>query len=353
MADKLTVVLGTRERGGIRAVIEAYEAVGFFTPGRMVRIATHDETGLGKRLALAAAAYAQVLGLLLLRRVALLHLHVSMRGSFWRKALFLFAGRAFGVPVVFHLHGSQFAAFYDGSSPRVQALIRGVLDRADAVVVLSAWWRDYVAPKTRAPVHVIRNFVPEPAAAPGVRRDPARFLFLGQFGARKGIYDLLPVFQQVHAAAPQVHLVCGGNGEVDRVRATVAALGAGDSIEVPGWVAGEEKLKQLAMAGVFVLPSYHEGLPMAIIEALAMGMAVVSTRVGGIPELVVEGENGYLVAAGDRAALGDALLRLAHADPAAIAAMGLRSRRLFDERFSPAGPIAEMRAVYVGLGVTP
>jgi glycosyltransferase involved in cell wall biosynthesis len=84
-----------------------------------------------------------------------------------------------------------------------------------------------------------------------------------------------------------------------------------------------------------------------------MGMAVVSTRVGGIPELVVEGENGYLVAAGDRAALGDALLRLAHADPAAIAAMGLRSRRLFDERFSPAGPIAEMRAVYVGLGVTP
>lgn len=351
MADKQVLIIGTRARGGIRAVIEAYEHAGFYAPGASRWVAPHDEGGLARRLALAAAAYAAVARLLLTKRVALMHLHVAMRGSFWRKALFLALGKAFKVPVVLHLHGSQFAEFYGGSAPRVQALIRRVFDAADAVVVLSDYWRDYVGRLTSAPVVVIRNFVPAPGAGL-VNRDPYAALFLGQFGRRKGIYDLLPAFGAVHAAVPAARLTCGGNGEIDAVRAAVAALGAGGYIAVPGWVAGEAKAGLMAASSVFVLPSYNEGLPMAIIEAMAYGMAIVSTRVGGIPELVIDGENGYLVESGNQDMLAAALLKVLGAGPSAIAAMGARSRAMYEARFAPAVSLGLMRELYARLGVS-
>lgn len=354
MGARQILILGTAARGGIRSVVNAYEAAGFYTPGRSRFLASHVEGGMLARLGTAARAYLTVAALLLASRVALLHLHMSMRGSFWRKALFLWMGRAAGVPVVIHLHGSEFAVFYESSSPRVQRAIRGVFDRASAVVVLSDSWRQFVSGLTRTPVTVIGNFVPDAfdAGRASAERQPRTALFMGQFGARKGIYDLLAAFVEVQARVPEARLVCGGNGEVEQVRARVAELGLGSVVDVPGWVSGEAKQALMHRCGLFVLPSYNEGLPMAIIEAMSYAMPVLSTTVGGIPELV-GADNGALVTPGDRAQLAATLVSLLTQSDADLAAQGAVSRQRYEAGFSPAAGLAKMRELYRALGVEP
>lgn len=352
MSDKQVLILGTAARGGIRSVIEAYEAAGFYSAGRSRFIATHVEGGLFKRLVTALGVYLRVAAMLLPFRVALLHLHMSMRGSFWRKAIFLLMGRLAGVPVVIHLHGSEFAVFYGASAGWVKWMIRAVYDHASAVVVLSESWRQFVSGLTKTPVVVIGNFVPdryEPQRAAGSRKQRS-VLFLGQFGARKGIYDLLSAFVEVRKRVPGAVLYCGGNGEVDKVRATVAELGLDGAVHVPGWVSGDGKLDLMHQCGIFVLPSYNEGLPMAIIEAMSFSMAVVSTTVGGIPELV-NGDNGVLISPGDQAQLASALVNLLERPDAELSALGAASRQRYETGFSPQAGLACMQTLYQSLGV--
>jgi glycosyltransferase involved in cell wall biosynthesis len=354
MTDKQILVLGTAARGGIRSVIEAYETGGFYTPGHARFIATHVEGGMAQRLATAAHAYALVAWKLLTGRVALLHMHMSMRGSFWRKYLFLGMARLSGVPAIIHLHGSEFAVFYQGSSPKVQRAVRSLFNRASGVVVLSASWRDFIAGLTDNPVTIIGNFVPDryDAKRAASSRRLRDVLFMGQFGERKGIYDLLPAFVEVRRRIPEARLFCGGNGEVDKVRDVVKQLGMEDAIQVPGWVSGDQKMDLLQGCGVFVLPSYNEGLPMAIIEAMSFSMAVVSTTVGGIPELV-DSTNGALVTPGNREQLTAAIIDVLERDDIALQKLGTASRCRFEDGFSSTACMQDMKTLYQSLGVLP
>ncbi len=354
MSAKQILVLGTAARGGIRSVIEAYELAGFYTDGHVRRIATHVEGGVVTRMTMALRAYLLVGYLLLRGRVELLHMHMSMRGSFWRKYFFQGMARLAGVPNIIHLHGSEFTVFYRNSSSRVQRAVRTLFDRADGVVVLSASWRDFVADLTGNRVTVIGNFVPDcfnPGRATRERR-LRHVLFLGQFGDRKGIYDLLPAFAEVLNEVPEARLFCGGNGEIEKVRALVNELKISHAVQVPGWISGEEKATLLHECGVFVLPSHNEGLPMAIIEAMSFSMAVVSTCVGGIPELV-DASNGALIEPGDRQQLRLALVDLLSRSDSVLSTMGEASRMRFHELFSAQACMDEMHSLYLSLGVTP
>lgn len=354
MSVKRVLVLGTAARGGILSVIKAYEAAGFYSPGRSLFVATHIEGNLFSRLAAAFKAYWLVAVQLLLRRVDLLHVHMSMRGSFWRKFIFLNMGRLANVPVIIHLHGSEFAVFYNGSSPWVQWVVRYLFNKADGIVVLSASWKDFVGTLTRNEVTIIGNFVPDrfDVARASRERNRHHILFLGKFGARKGIYDLLAAFVDVCKQIPDAMLFCGGNGEVDKVRAAVKTLGLENSVKVPGWISGDEKAALMHGCGIFVLPSYNEGLPMAIIEAMSFSMVVVSTTVGGIPELV-DASNGALITPGDQAELASALVELLSSDDVVQMRKGSASRMRYEQAFSSHVCIEDMRVLYQSLGVVP
>ena len=127
-------------------------------------------------------------------------------------------------------------------------------------------------------------------------------------GRRKGVYDLIDAAALAVKKDPELHICLAGDGEVEKVRAAVAEKGLGGSITVLGWISGEEKLERMREAGTIVLPSYHEGLPMAILEGMAAGKAIIASAVGAIPEVVGE-DNGLLVQPGDVPALAEALLR--------------------------------------------
>jgi glycosyltransferase involved in cell wall biosynthesis len=345
----LVVMLCTAGRGGMRAVVEGYRDDGVFDRHQVRWLVTHDEGSVARRLSLALRAWLALLGLLLQRRVRLVHSHMAMRGSFWRKSVFNATARAFGVPVLAHLHGSEFRQFHAALSPRLQQRVAREFEACAEVLVLSPEWAGFVqgiAP--RAHVRVLPNYVRMPAAvastAAGATGEVVG-LFLGVVGQRKGVFDLLPALAQALRLAPGLRLRIGGNGDVDAARARARELGVDGQVEFLGWVSGDTKAQALAAAQFYVLPSHNEGLPMSLLEAMAHGLPVISTRVGGIPGLVRDGTDGLLVTAGDVTALAAALARMA-TDATWRQAAGRAARAHVQQDFSDAVVLPQLDAAY-------
>jgi glycosyltransferase involved in cell wall biosynthesis len=213
------------------------------------------------------------------------------------------------VPFVVTLHGSGTAGrFADLElARRHPRLVRSVLRRARAVICVSDALADAARACGARDVRVIRNGVSIPARV-GREAAPAEILFAGRLSAEKGIEELV-------AATHGMNLVVAGDGPL---RAVVpSAL---------GFVPHAELERLYARAAIVVLPSFREGLPLCVLEAMAHGRPVVATAVGGIPELVEDGVTGLLVPAGDVAALRSALERLL-ADPILRRRMGREGRR--------------------------
>lgn len=317
---KAVVMLGTDmlTRGGIAAVISTYQSGGLFDRLPVVHIATHqDGHKLVKalRFAHSAATFAHALAL---RRVALVHAHVSSRASLRRKSLLLTLARALGVPTVFHLHSSGFAGWVAADRTGLRAWwIRRTLERSDTVIVLTNTWAEWVrhfAPSAR--VQVLGNPValPAPAAQACDRASHAgggRVLFLGWIYDFKGVYDLLQAWARFRVACPGWRLAVGGKGEVDRFLAEAERLGVREDIDFLGWVSGPEKDRQLRQADILVLPSYAEGMPVSVLEAMAYGVAVATTPVGGVPDIMEPDVHGLWMPPGDINGITDRLVQLA------------------------------------------
>ncbi|WP_345424790.1 glycosyltransferase family 4 protein [Actinomycetospora chlora] len=336
-------------RGGIGSVERALEEHAEALADLDV-VTTHRDGPAVTRLRAMALGTLAAAGHLLVRPPDLVHMHVSQRTSVLRKGLLGRLARARGVPVVLHMHGSEFLDWYDGLPTPVRAAVRALVV-PHRLVVLSESLRGRYATRLGVPeerVVALPNPVEWPAAAPAGRVPGGEVLalFLGRFGARKGIYDLVDACALLSPAARhRLRVLAAGDGEVDGVRRAVAAAGIGDVVTVSGWLAPAERDDLLRRADLLVLPSSHEGLPMAVLEAMAFGVAPVVTPVGALPEVVRDGENGVLVPVGDAAALARALEALV-ADDDRRRALGARARTDVEPYAAPrwAGRLADIWA---------
>jgi glycosyltransferase involved in cell wall biosynthesis len=339
-------MLGTEPggRGGVATVVSLLQQNGLFEREGVCYVSTHAE---GTRAAKVGAAFKGLLRTLacLARRPEVVHAHAASKGSFVRKSVLLALSRASGARTVFHLHGACFDSFIEGSSPTMRRWIRHTLEHSSVVIALSSRWADYLqgfAPRAR--IVVIPNSVPLPPLSQA-RPEPGRILFLGQVEPRKGIFELVEAVARLKDRFPQVHLAIGGQGELDKVKQRAAALGVADRITELGWVTAQRKGEELARAAIFCLPSHAEGLPMALLEAMAAGKAVVSTGVGGIPDALRDGDNGLMVEPGNVAALAQALGRLI-GDDEERRRLGARARATIEQEFESGVVIGQISAVY-------
>ena len=161
---------------------------------------------------------------------------------------------------------------------------------------------------TAARIAVIGNPVSVPGEVAKPEREARTVLFLGWLQREKGVFDLVQAMPAVLRAVPQARFVLAGRGDRQALLSLARSLGVEQALELPGWVEGDRKDQLLRAADVFVLPSYYEGLPVGVMEAMARGIPVVATRVGGIPDLVAHGVSGLLLEPGRPAALAQAIV---------------------------------------------
>lgn len=180
---------------------------------------------------------------------------------------------------------------------------------------------------------VIGNGLAVPGASQVGRSTTPAVLYGGRLRTRKGVAVLLAAMVAVRARVPAVELWIAGDGEQrPALEAQARALGVGDCVRFLGAVPRDAMARLFDTAWLFVLPSTYEGFPVAILEAMAHGLAVVSTRVAGIPEAVIEGETGLLVEPEDGDGLGEAVSRLL-VDGDRRERMGDAGRRRFRQHF--------------------
>ncbi|MBN8506443.1 MAG: glycosyltransferase family 4 protein [Burkholderiales bacterium] len=355
MSRRRIVMVGTDPsgQGGVAAVLSVYIEQGLFERWGVCFLASHRAgSALARSLLFLRCAF-QLLGLLVAGRVALLHVQSASYGSFWRKSLLLALARAFGVPTVFHLHGAEFQKFQARSAPWVQRWIRHTLERSTRVLALSEAWREALvrlAPQAR--VEVLANPVRYPAQAGHASEQSGRLLFMGRAETRKGVFDLLTALRLARQQHPLLHLRIGGDGDLDAVRAAIEREGLQQAVTLLGWVRGADKERELAEAEVFVLPSHDEGLPMALLECMARGKAIVSTPVGGIPQALRDGQDGLLVPPGQPEALAQALRSL-HGDALLRRRLGDSARERVREHYATDTVLARLEALYRELGLEP
>ena len=266
------------------------------------------------------------------------HVNMAERLSLWRKSAVVAACRALGVPVVLHLHAAQLHHYYRGLPQVLQRLTRWVFSLPSSVVVLGAAARRFVIEELQVPperVDIVINGVPEPAQeraerAPGA---PKRVLFLGNLSERKGVSDLLQALARPGFEATPLEVVLAGGGDVAGYTAKAQELGVAGMVRFAGWCDQQQVAELMAQSDVLVLPSYDEGLPLVILEALAHGVAVVCTPVGEIPAVLSDGVNALFVEPGDIAGIAGSLQKVL-GEPELLEKLGRNGRAIYERQFS-------------------
>jgi Glycosyltransferase len=235
-------------------------------------------------------------------------IHTSFNGSFLRKYLISLCLRIRGKKYVAHIHGSRFKRMCLTSPKVVQHFIRSYFKHSTMVICITPDMQEFLEEFVgNGLCHyvVIPNPCPTIAAEPEnlkTHMSPVKIVFSGRYGHRKGVYDLLEAFSRANFKTP-VELYLYGDGEVEQVKSVAAALPRAETIHVSNWLKHDDYLKLLPQFDLLALPSYAETFGMSLVEAMGVGLPVVSARSGGVPYVVRDGVDGFLIDAGDIDAL--------------------------------------------------
>jgi glycosyltransferase involved in cell wall biosynthesis len=316
----LWVSTSTQTRGGIATYVRAIQQTPLWTDWNIRHVATHRDGSRIAKLAAFVGGAALFVVELIRFRPHVVHMHASADASFLRKGILFWIATLVGVPVVIHMHGSNFQDYYDRSPRVIQSAIRVTLTRASAVVALGDAWASRlrgIAPSAR--ITIIPNAI-QPARQrpqPGPQ-EPVHVTFLGRIGDRKGTFRLLEAWARLNSR--DATLTIAGDGEVERARQRIQELQLGDSVRLHGWLSEKAACELLDRAHVLVLPSRNEGQPMAVLEAMARGLCVVASDVGGLGEMIGGGCGAIVppddvdsIAATLRLVIDDAELRARYA----------------------------------------
>lgn len=250
--------------------------------------------------------------LLVSHKIDIIHIHTASYTSFWEKCIYITTGKMDGKKVALHIHGALFKEFYLNGSVLSKKLIRFFLQKCDAVIVLSTAWRSFFKSFVdEEKLHVVPNGIDmSPFSHMTNKTDVVSFLHMGEVSQRKGIYDILKVIEILRDENIAMHFDIVGPGEIDQVAKIIAKKKLENYISLHGPKYGAERFTYFYRAHAFILASYAEGFPIALIEALAAGLPVVSTIVGGIPDMIRHGGHGFLCEPGDVEALADHIKKI-------------------------------------------
>jgi glycosyltransferase involved in cell wall biosynthesis len=337
--------------GGFLGLLVAVLAVGLRRPLRWLRalaaaiqLGRRSRRGVLRHLAYFAEACVLVR---LLRRCGASHLHAHFGTN--PAAVALLTRLLGGPPYSFTVHGPDEFDDPEGLS------LREKIARAEFVVAVSDFgrsqllrWCDFADwPK----VHVVGCGVDAAFLEGGPRPLPhaPRLVCVGRLAPQKGQFLLLEALARLAAEDVDFELTLAGDGPLrPALEAQIRRAGLENRVRITGWLSNAEVRREVAAARAFVLPSFAEGLPVVLMEALALGRPVVTTCVAGIPELVRDGVEGWLVPAGSVEALAEAVLAALSAPAERLERMGRAGAVRVAERHDASREAAKLAALFRG-----
>ncbi|MDO5349827.1 MAG: glycosyltransferase family 4 protein [Lachnospiraceae bacterium] len=346
------VVQDPMVKGGIAAVVNGYRGSQLEKDYQIVYVESYKDGGKYSKLLKAIRGYFHFLKVLVVDRPDLVHIHSSFGPSFYRKLPFIYMASWAGVPIVNHIHGADFESFFRNAVNRKKEYIRKVYDKCSVLIALSAEWKECLSRVVDSgKIRIIENYsiLNEKAYEErNMRACNNRVLFLGELGQRKGCFDIPAVVEMVVATVPEVRFVlCGAGSRTDEsaIKKLIEEKKVTANVEFPGWVRETEKDRVLREADVFFLPSYNEGMPMSVLDAMGYGLPVVSTKVGGIPKIVHSGENGICCDPGDVDSMAGAITELLTNDQTRKSASAF-SMKIVKEGYSLEAHLKMLEKVY-------
>ena len=282
------------------------------------------------------------------KRIKIVHIHGAANASFERCKMFIKLAKRFKKKVILHEHAADFVEYYNQSNAKDE--ITRYINLCDCLIVLSESWKKYFASigVDEDKINILNNIVSPPDLRPDYHTEDGKLhlLFMGEISKRKGGFDLLRAIADHREQFDGKLLVRMGGNEVDGdIKAYIREHHLESIVSYEGWIAGQKKIECLNWEDVYILPSYNEGLPIAILEAMAYHHPVISTPVGGIPEILKGGYNGRMVQPGDTKGITDAIkFYLENRD--AIRKQGNNAFKVVQD-FFPEKVFGDLKALYL------
>jgi len=345
---KKILVVGSslQDMGGIVTVIANIEKSIIADMYSLKRVETYISGNLIKRLSIFLSGFINFLFQITFNRPEVVHIHMSNNGSFYRKSIIVLWTRLFRVPSIIHVHASSFEEFYYHNKLQ-KKYIAYILNTTDKLIVLSNEWKIFFSTiLSEKKIEVLNNGVFKIDSEKKVLHNRVpECLFLGRLGERKGTYDLLKSIKELKNRNVQAKFLLAGDGEISKVKRIIDEYNIEDYVEILGWIGKEEKERLFKKVDILVLPSYNEGLPMAILEAMNYSLPIISTKVGGIPEVIKNKENGFIIDPGNIDALTSSLQALI-TDKDLRYQVGCRNKEVINLRFEMNSLMKILSSIY-------
>ena len=292
-------------KGGIATVISQFINHNWSEQIKLKFIPTYTDKNWIIKIFFFTKAYIRILLNFIFFKPDIVHIHMSYKGSFTRANLIQNLSQIFNVKNIIHLHGSQFDKWYVQCGENKRKKIRRLIKRANIFIVLGNEWQEKIKNiEPNSNIKIIQNsiHIPKNNIKAKYNKNCFNLLYLGVLVERKGVSDLIDAINILvkKQEFQNAKLLIAGSGEQSEfLQRKVKELNLSQYIDFLGWVNKEEKKDLLLKSQLLVLPSYNEGLPMCILEAMSYGLPILSTNVGDVSEAVKEGKNGFLIEAGN------------------------------------------------------
>jgi len=323
----------TRTRGGISTLISEILKSPLKDDFDLTYIESQAEDfGKAGKISLAFKAFLQFIWTCFFKSPDLVYVHLGSNASLYRESIFIILANLMRKKVIAHFHAGDIDTYFPKQSRLGQSFIRVAFAACtDFIAVSQESARQLRKFAGSANISVIPNAIKtsifldhESKLSRKNNNSPVRLLFVGAMGKLKGERDLVNALAIIKNSGANVKATFLGYGAGD-LGIYCEEIGVSGLIEYMGAIPMVERIKYFNSADIFVLPTYAEAMPMSVIEAMAAGLPTISTTVGGIPELIGDGEDGLLVKPGDVDALAKEILFLVNNKDARLQ-MGRRAQ---------------------------
>lgn len=292
MKKVLIVATSRRTRGGITSVIKAHETGKQWKKYYCKWIQTHRDGNSIRKLWYLATALLEYI--ILLPFYDIVHIHVSYNNSAKRKLIFARIAKLLNKKIIVHFHPSTEKLLF--SNDQYTQILHTLFSYSNLLIVLSPQWIKWINqafPENKFTMKVLYN------PCPIVHRDFAKkqkqILFAGTLNERKGYNRLLIAFSKICQNHKDWKLIFAGNGKIDKAKELQKQYNIpNDQVQYLGWISNQKKEQTFQEASIYCLPSWGEGFPMGVLDAIAYGIAVITTPVGGITDIMHNGVNGLI-----------------------------------------------------------